>query len=324
MLSSRPCGFTTTSLTTLGFGAWAIGGNAFGATDDSVSIAALRTAYDCGARFIDTADVYGKGHSEALICQALGDKRDDLVIASKVGFNFYDGSFRGTFDGDYIRRCCDLSLQRLGTHVIDIYQLHNPPVEAIESGEAQSALLGLQQAGKIRLPAVSVSQVNQAPAALGVPLYQAMQIIYNVIDQRPRTWGVLDEARVKGVGVIARVPLAHGLLTGKYQPWHVWKTPELEFRAKKPGDEIGQYLHRVKRFQRLVKEGVADSIVELALRFCISDPGVTSVIPGLKSPDQVHSAVAAIEKGPLPADALAFINGEGLGMEPLDRALATI
>ncbi|HYE78998.1 MAG TPA: aldo/keto reductase [bacterium] len=304
-------GHTGTELTNLGFGAWGIGGNAYGPTDDDVSRAALTMAFELGVRFYDTADVYGDGRSERLIGEALGRFRDSLVIATKVGFNFYDGSYRGTFDADYIRNACQQSLDRLGTHFIDIYQLHNPPQEVLARGEALATLVELQRAGKIRVPAVSVAKAEDAHEVLRHPEYKAIQIIYNLIDQRPRTQGILDAARLKGVGIIARVPLAYGFLTGKYHPGHQFGP--LDHRAKKPQHEIDRYLHRAERLLAYsTKGGTATTPTELALRFCISHPGVTTVIPGLKTPSQVREAVHAIDRGPLQAAVLEEIYGLGL------------
>lgn len=320
MVSLNNVGYSPLEVTNLGFGAWAIGGTAYGVTDDAVSKAALLDAFERGIRFFDTADVYGNGHSEELIASALGRFRDAITIASKVGFNFYEGTGRPTFDPEYIRSCCDKSLARLKTNRIDIYQLHNPPPEVIRDPRTLEALLDLQHQGKIGMAAVSVSKAEDAFAVLKTPGYGAIQIIYNLIDQRPQALGILDEAKTKGIGIIARVPLAYGFLTGKYQPGHHFG--KLDHRARRTAGEIGRYLARAATFDALIQEGVANSMTELALRFCISHPGVTTVIPGLKSPEQVQTAVQAISRGPLPGEALVQIHAAGLAWAHEDTHLA--
>lgn len=320
MIRLNNLGYSEIEVTNLGFGAWGIGGTAYGRTDDATSRAALREAFERGIRFYDTADVYGNGHSETLIGKELGRFREALIIATKVGFNFYDGTLKGTFDAAYIKDCCDKSLARLNTHVIDVYQLHNPPPEVIERGEALQALLDLQHAGKIRMPAVSVSRAEDAFAVLRQPGFRAIQIIYNLIDQRPNALGILDEAHRKGVGIIARVPLAYGFLTGKYQVGH--RFGQFDHRARRSAGEVERYLSRAQRFRHLIDRGVAGSMTELALRFCISHPYVHTVIPGLKTPEQVVEAVHAMSKGPLPGEALVGIHSDGLAWAHEDTHLS--
>ncbi|MCG3152437.1 MAG: Aldo-keto reductase YhdN [bacterium] len=320
MLHLNNLGYSATELSNLGFGAWGIGGTAYGPTDDEVSRAALRDAFERGISFFDTADVYGNGHSELLIGQTLGRFREAITIASKVGFNFYDGTGRPTFDPEYIRSCCHKSLARLQTHYIDVYQLHNPPPSVIRNPEVLQTLIDLQHEGKIRVPAVSVSRAEDAFAVLQTPGYGAIQIIYNLIDQRPQALGILTQARSHGVGIIARVPLAYGFLTGKYQTGHAFG--RLDHRARRSSAEVSRYLHRAATFQSLIDDGLAANMTELALRFCISHEGVTSVIPGLKTPEQVQAAVHAISRGPLPGEALVRIHSAGLAWAHEDTHLS--
>lgn len=321
MIRLNNVGHSAIEVTNLGFGAWGIGGTSYGPTDDDTSGAALVDAFERGIRFFDTADVYGNGHSEELIAAHLGRFRDAVTIASKVGFNFYEGTGRPTFDPAYIRSCCDRSLARLQTNRIDIYQLHNPAPEVIRNPEVLDTLQDLVHQGKIGMPAVSVSKAEDAFAVLQTPGYGAIQIIYNLIDQRPQALGILDEARAKGIGIIARVPLAYGFLTGKYQVGHQFG--QLDHRARRGPGEVNQYLQRAATFQPLIEQGIAQDMTELALRFCISHPAVTTVIPGLKTPEQVQAAVRAIERGPLPGEALVQIHSAGLAWAHEDTHLAT-
>src|SRR3989338_1409237 len=180
----RILGRTGLKVSEMGFGAWAIGGTSYGPTRDEDSLEALETAWGHGVNFFDTADTYGHGHSEELIGRFLKGKRDEAVIATKAGWDFYHGGSRQNFDPDYLRFACGESLRRLQTDRIDLYQLHNPKLEALERGTLFQVLDELKKEGKIRFYGVSVHTPSEALAVIRSGKADTLQLIFNLIDQR--------------------------------------------------------------------------------------------------------------------------------------------
>ncbi|MCA9773273.1 MAG: aldo/keto reductase [Myxococcales bacterium] len=303
-MNLRQLGRTGLAVSEVGFGAWGIGGEAYGPTDDRVSIAALRRAFEFGINFFDTADTYGDGRSERLIAQALGAHRDEILIATKAGNDFYGEKLRKNFDPDYLRFALEKSLERLGTDRVDLYQLHNPSIEIMRDGEAFAAMRSLVREGKARAWGVSVREPDEIDAALaGRP--DVLQTTYNLLWQH-----VVDEReeaiRATGVGLIARSPFEYGLLTGKYAPGHRFGSGDS--RAKRwSGEQLDRKLAAVEAFRFLVRPPV-ETMAEAALRFVLAHPLVSVVIPGAKSPGDVE------------ANARASGRGTPLSVKDIDRA----
>src|SRR5262245_30770316 len=205
----RLLGRTDLVVSEVGFGGWAIGGQWWGRVDDATSIAAVRAAVDLGVSFIDTADVYGDGHSEELIAEALGTNRHGVVIATKAGLRSPTGT---NFDPDYIVGAVDSALNRLQTDYIDVFQLHNPTKKALADEALWERLRGLKAAGKIRAYGASVQSAADGLIAIDKGGVDTVQVVFNVFDQRARA--MIEAARQAGVGVIGRVPLASGFLSG--------------------------------------------------------------------------------------------------------------
>lgn len=280
----RTLGKTGLQISEVGFGAWAIGGTSYGPTRDEDSLKALETAWDSGVNFFDTADTYGHGHSESLIAKLLKSKsREKAVIASKAGWDFYHGGSRKNFERDYLIFACEESLKRLQTDVIDLYQLHNPTLEQIQSGGPVDVLETLKRAGKIRFIGISVHTEADALAALEDSRVDAIQLVFNLIDQRMAE-KVFPAALEKKIGIIVREPLAFGMLSGKYQANHQFHKTDHRNRFKPEKFALDlkklEFLKAILPTQRL-------SLVRAALEYVLDFPEVSSVIPGMKTKEQV-------------------------------------
>src|SRR5450755_211691 len=209
-MNYRNLGRTGRKVSEISFGAWAIGGS-WGAVDDEESLAALRQAIDSGVNFLDTADVYGDGRSERLCAQIKRERKEEVIIATKVGRRLNPHTAEGYLNlTPFIER----SLKNLGTDCLDLVQLHCPPTDVYYMPEVFDALDGLVEAGKIRYYGVSVERIEEGLKAMEYPYVQSVQIIFNCFRQRP-TGLFFEQAKKQKVGVLARVPLASGLLAGK-------------------------------------------------------------------------------------------------------------
>lgn len=309
-MKERCLGRTSLRVSEIGFGCWAIGGNAYGPVCDKDSLEALETAWDLGINFFDTADTYGEGHSEELLGKFLkGKPRDRLTLATKCGWDFYPCSqkpasilslsepserlnhagHKKNFDAGYIRFACEQSLKRLGTDVIDLFQLHNPSLELIQKGDLTGVLEGLKEEGKIRFIGISVHTETEAMAALKDPRIQAIQIIFNLLDQRMAE-KVLSEAAKKNTGVIVREALASGLLSGKYAP--TYEFPKNDHRRRWVLEKREADQQKIQLIQKTLGRGTA-SLVKEALEFTLAFEAVSTVIVGAKTPRQVIENASA-------------------------------
>ena len=285
-------GKTNLLVSKIGFGAWAISGRGYGPTDDKESIRALHKALDLGVNFIDTADIYGDGHSEKLIGQVLKERSDkETIIATKFGWDFYrDGGIRSNLKRNYISFALEKSLKRFGREWIDIYQIHNSKPDDIERDNVYETLDELKKQGKIRFYGVSAYYLEDAIEAIKTGKPDTIQIIYNILEAEAEE-KLFPLALKKDVGIIAREPLAGGLLTGKYNEnssfpktdhRHGWSRKFLEEGARK-----------VSRLKFLEKEG--QTLIQAALRFSLSHKAVSVVIPGAKTVKQVEENISAAE-----------------------------
>lgn len=287
----RPLGKTKVNVSEIGFGAWSIGGKDYGPTDDKTSLAALRRAYDLGITFFDTADMYGDGRSEQLIASALKNHYHKIFVATKVGHNFYEGDYRKEFGSAYIFFAADESLKRLSTECIDLLQLHNPSPEVLRKGEVFEALEALVQKGKIRFWGVSVGSVEAAQLSMSAGT-ATLQLVHNLL--RPDLLhSIHREVEQNGIGIIARTPLEYGLLSGKYRNGDTFH--ETDHRAKRwTPQAFSKRLTEVESFRFLVK-GNIKTLSEGAIRYILSSPLVSVVIPGIKFSHQLEEILKAIE-----------------------------
>ena len=311
-METRRLGQTDLEVSAIGLGCWGISGD-WGAVERAQALATLTRAFELGVTFFDTADLYGRGRSEELVCEALGAHRREIVIATKGGMNFYDGERHLDFRPEYIQFALEQSLKRLGTDYVDLYQLHNP--EASHLTDDLFALLErLRERGKIRHYGVSLNSRMEGLAALADRQPASLQVIYNLLDQRAAT-EVFPWTSARGVGVIARVPLSSGRLTGKFTPAHAFAPGD--HRRKRPPEWIAEGAAQAHRLSFLVRGG--RTLAQAALQFVLAHPAVSVTIPGAKSPRQVEENVSAIAAPPLTPVELLQAEGPVAQDRPLSQ-----
>jgi aryl-alcohol dehydrogenase-like predicted oxidoreductase len=296
----------------VGLGAWQLGGD-WGEVAESDAMAVLNSAVDDGVTFIDTADVYGDGRSERLIGQLLRDRPDaDLTVATKMGRRVEQ--VPSAYNLDAFRAWNDRSRENLGVDTLDLVQLHSPPTEVYSTDAVFDALDLMVQEQRIAAYGVSVETSAQALSAIARPNLASVQIILNAFRLKPLDQ-VLPAAREAGVGVIARVPLASGLLSGKYDE-NTTFGPDDHRTFNRGGEafDVGETfsgvdfatgLEAVRRLRPLAPEGA--TMAQFALRWIIDQPGVSVVIPGARNPEQVAGNVAAAALARLPQDTLVGV-----------------
>jgi aryl-alcohol dehydrogenase-like predicted oxidoreductase len=297
-LEYRQLGRTEFRVSEISFGAWAIGGD-WGQVDDGDSMASLRRAVDLGVNFIDTADIYGNGRSERLIAKLRREFNQAIIVATKAG-RALDPHVASGYNRQNLTTFVERSLKNLETEALDLLQLHCPPTEVYYMPETFGALDNLVSQGKLRYYGVSVEKVEEALKAIEYPNVQSVQIIFNIFRQRPAEL-FFQEARRRQVGILARLPLSSGLLTGKI-------TLETSFppddhrnfnrNSTSPargetfsGVDLGVGLRAVEELKPLVPVGM--SLAQFALRWIMMFPEVTCSIPGAKRPSQVAENIAA-------------------------------
>lgn len=305
----RPLGKTDLRVSEIGFGAWAIGGRAdvagtpfgWGRTSDEDSLAAIRRARDLGVNFFDTADSYGFGRSESLLGIVLSRKRQDVVIATKVGVSRDgDGKLRKDFSRAHVSHAVDGSLKRLRTDYIDLYQLHNPTLDELRRDDIHEAMDRLQEAGKIRYWGVSITTPDEGIEIINRGWGYALQVLYNALNQAPAK-ELFPLAKEKGYGIVARVPLASGLLSGKFRPDATFAADDVRQNFLTP-KRLEEVVPRVDEVKSIIG-GAARSLSEGALQFVLASDAVSTVIPGAKSVRQVEMNVGAAEAR-LPQDVI--------------------
>lgn len=302
-MEKRRLGRTGLRVSEIGFGAWAIGGNSYGKTDDAESLRAVEAAFEGGVNFFDTADIYGNGHSEELLGKALSGKRERVILASKVGWDFYHGGTRQNFSPDYIAFACQKSLERLQTDYLDLYQLHNPNLEMLMKDDLFEPLERLKREGKIRYFGISIHVPREGIEAIHLGRVDTLQLIYNFIDQRAAS-ELLPLAREKDIGVIGREPFACGILTGKYDRKVQFQGPDHRRRWKR--DKIELDLNKLDKIKALFELRPV-SLAVLALEFILAQDAVSTVIPGAKTVEQVKENLRASERSLLAAPDLERI-----------------
>jgi len=290
----RTLGKTGLQVSVIGLGTMVHAGH-FGPMKDSESLSAIATALELGVNFIDTSDAYGAGYAETLLGNALKGKRDKVIIATKGG-NVMSGPNRGKriFNPDYISRVMEESLQRLQTDYIDLYQLHNPTVDVIEKGEVWEVLERARRAGKIRHYGVSINSMEEGIAAVKDGRAETVQVEYNLLAQKPAET-IFPLAEQVQVGIIARVPLRRGILTGKMTVADEARFQGEDVRARSfKGDPFRNELARAERLRFLV-HGEVKNHVQAALAFCLAHPAVSITIPGARNAQQMRENAAGAE-----------------------------
>jgi aryl-alcohol dehydrogenase-like predicted oxidoreductase len=288
----RKFGHTELLVSEIGFGAWAIGGGTmvgttaigWGKTDDEESIKAINAAIDKGINFFDTADIYGLGHSEELIGKTVG-KNKAMIIATKVGNVSRDEKFTVDYSKKYILAACETSLRRLKRESIDYYQLHSARLEHLQQGECIEAMEYLRKEGKIRYWGLSLNTFDPAPDAeflITNSRGNGFQLVLNIINQK--SIGLIAQAHQRGYGVIARMPLQFGLLTGKFDKHVAFESND--HRKNRLVPEVIEASNKALLPVWELCSKYKCSKLQLALSFVLSYPGVSTVIPGIRKVEQ--------------------------------------
>jgi aryl-alcohol dehydrogenase-like predicted oxidoreductase len=308
----RPLGRTGWNVSEISFGAWAIGG-AWGTVDDTESIAALHKAVDSGVNFIDTADVYGMGRSERLVAQLKRERKGEIIVVTKAGRRLPKQTVEG-YSEPNLTAWIDDSLRNLSTDTIDLLQLHCPPTDAYYHPELFDMLDRFVAAGKLRYYGVSVERVEEALKAIEYPNVQSVQIIFNCFRQRPS--GVFfEQAKLRKVGILARVPLASGMLTGRLTRDSQFAADDhRNFNRHGEAFDVGETfsgvdydlaLQAVEEIRAVVPADM--TMAQFALRWVLMFDAVTCAIPGGKRPEQVQENCSASDLPVLSEEAMAVV-----------------
>jgi len=311
-MNYRELGRTGWKVSEVSFGAWAIGSE-WGLVDDQESYAALSRAIDLGVNFIDTADVYGMGRSERLVARLRKERKEDIWVATKVGRRLSPHTAEG-YTKQKLTVFVEDSLRNLGTDCIDLLQLHCPPIEVYYRPEVFGILDGLVRAGKIRYYGVSVERVEEGLKAIEYPNFQSIQIIFNVLRHRPAEL-FFQEAKRRRVGILARVPLASGLLTGRMTR-NTTFSPDDHRSFNRHGEAFDRGetfsgvdfetgLRAVEELKKLIPADA--TMAQFALRWILMFDAVTCAIPGAKRPSQVEENVRASGLPPLSEGQMAAV-----------------
>jgi aryl-alcohol dehydrogenase-like predicted oxidoreductase len=311
-MNYRTLGRTGWKVSDISFGAWAIGG-AWGSVSEEDALAALHKAIDCGVNFIDTADVYGNGRSEHLIAQLKKSRNEDIIVATKAGRRLPHQVVEG-YSRENLTLWIEDSLRALKTDALDLLQLHCPPAEVYYRPEIFGILDDFVKVGKLRHYGVSVEKVEEALKAIEFPNVQTVQIIFNCFRQRPAEL-FFSQAQRKQVGILARVPLASGLLTGKFRRDSTFVADDhrnfnrhgeaFDVGETFSGVDFGVGLHAVEEIRSLLPPGV--SMTQFALRWILMFDAVTCAIPGGRRPEQVADNCAASDLPPISRDSMDAI-----------------
>jgi aryl-alcohol dehydrogenase-like predicted oxidoreductase len=306
-------GRTGWKVSEISFGAWAIGG-AWGTVEDDVSLAALRKALDLGVNFVDTADVYGDGRSERLIGQVLRERKGERIyVATKAGRRLSPHVADG-YNRENLTAFVERSLRNLGVETLDLLQLHCPPTEVYYRPEVFGILDDLAAAGKLRAYGVSVEKVEEALKAIEFPNVKTVQIIFNIFRHRPAQL-FFSQAKERQIGILTRVPLASGMLTGKMRANTTFEEDDHR-NYNREGEEfdVGETfsgvpydvgLSAVEELRALVPEGT--TMAQFALRWILMFDAVTCAIPGAKTPAQAIDNTAASDLPPLSDETMEAI-----------------
>jgi len=316
----RTFGNTDLQASEVGFGVWTVGTSMWGIRDDAAAIALLRRALELGITFYDTADVYGDGRGETLLARAFEGRRDQVVYATKFGYDFY--THPGVQPGQrerpqdwspaYVRKACEESLRRLHTDRIDLYQLHNPRISTLRRDDLFAELERLRAEGKIRLygatlgPAIDLRQIEEGQAAIERGMIT--QIIYNLLEQqigRP----LIPLAAAHGVGLMARVPHASGLLEGRYTRDTSFGPDDHRFFRVNTDERKRAWLDDgLKKLERLAFLQAGRTLAQAAIRFILASPCFACVLPNIYTAEQLEEFAAAAEVPDLTGEEVAQVN----------------
>ena len=304
----RPLARTNIQVSEVGFGVWTVSTSWWGITDEAIGIRLLRQAFDLGITFFDTADTYGNGLGETILAKALGDKRSQITIGTKFGYDFYHGTSRRGHEElphdwrpEYARFALDESLKRLQTDHVDIYQLHNPRLDAMQRDDLFAELDALKRQGKIRAygpalgPAIAERQIEEGAYAIERRGVDIVYIIYNLLEQMLGQ-GLFEKGRRAGTKFLVRVPHASGLLDGSVTESTVFG--ENDHRSHRVSTDEKKKLWQVdglKKVQQLsfLTDGAGRTLAQAALKFILAEPSIASILPNIYNEQGLREFAAA-------------------------------
>lgn len=312
----RNLGKTDLRLSEIGFGAWTIGSDWWGHIDDDEAMRLLNRAYDLGVTYYDTADQYGEGRSERLIGRAFKGRRDSVVIGGKFGYDFYanrrsegHSELPQNFDPAFIRFALEQSLERLQTDYLDLWLVHNVRMATIEDDAVWQTLAALKREGKVRHYGVALGPAigweQEGLQAMRTRPLDSMQVIYNMLEQEPAR-SFFPVAENKGIGLLVRVPHSSGLLEGQFTLDTTF--PASDHRSFRKREWLVDGLKKLEQL-RFLTEGEDATIGQVALRYCLAQPSVTTVLPNLYAMAQLEEFAAAGDLPDLSQEELSRING---------------
>tara|TARA_Y100000590_G_C15662636_1_gene993273 strand:+ start:782 stop:1750 length:969 start_codon:yes stop_codon:yes gene_type:complete len=302
----RYLGSTGLKVSEIGFGGWGIGGNnnnskGYGPTNNQESIVALKTAFEKGINFYDTSPLYGLGQSEKLIGQTFKSNRDKVIIVTKVGYTDYLGN--QNFSLKYIRESLEQSLKRLQTDYVDIFQLHDLPIELIyKSPDIMNTLLDLKKEGKIRFLGISTKNQEESKKIIENKNFKCMQINFNLLDQRAIKNGLFKKCKNNKVGIIGRTPLCFGFLTGKYNAKSFFHEDDHRSRWSKKQIELWSTAYTL--FLNNLRNKDKQNNPQISLRFCLSFSEISTVIPGMLNKSHVVENAISSDLGKYPIETI--------------------
>ena len=318
-----PLGTTGLDVSVIGFGTWGIGSWApgqlsYGVTDDDTSLAALQQALSEGITFYDTAPLYGLGHAERLLGRAFGHCRDKVVIGTKLGYVDFQGG--KNYDPTYLDRALDESLARLQTDYVDVLQLHDPSMADLTGNPAiLKTLDGFVRDGRVRALGVSPKSPQEALEMIGEFPFKTAEINFNMMDLRAIECGLFDRAAKQGVGLIARTPLCFGFLTGTIDADTEFKPGD--HRSRWPLAQIERWVSGARKLQSVIHTDLDNSTENAltALRFCLSWPVISTVIPGMMHPAEVSANAHVASLATLSKDQLSGVQKVYAGLDLFQR-----
>jgi aryl-alcohol dehydrogenase-like predicted oxidoreductase len=311
---SRRFGNTDLTASEIGFGTWALGSSWWGEGSEDDGEHLLLRALELGITFFDTGDAYGRGANEELVGRVLGPHRDRIQLATKFGYELgagrrehSEGERPQRWDGPFVREALEASLRRLGTDRVDLYQLHNPRMDAVENDETFDALERLKAEGKLLNYGVALGPAigwrDEGLRAISTRDIASVQTVYNLLEQDPGG-DLIEAAERNGVGVMARVPTSSGLLDDNLTPETTFG--EGDHRRHRPREWLVEGLQKIERIRFLCQDGAERTMAQAALRF-ILDSGATTVIPTITSESELVEYAGAAEVPELSAEELARV-----------------
>ena len=327
----RKVGSTDVSVSEVGFGVWTVATNWWGVTDEAFGVRLLRQAFDAGITFFDTADTYSNGIGETILAKALGDRRDRIAIGTKFGYDFYNNTSRRgqeelpqDWRPEYARFALEESLKRLQTDRVDIYQMHNPRLDAMQRDDLFAALEALKREGKIRAygpalgPAIAERQIEEGAYAIERRRVDMVYIIYNLLEQMLGL-ELFPRGRQHHASFLVRVPHASGLLDGSVKPDTVFAETDHRFHRVSTEDRKKQWqINGLKKAQQIEFLTQGRTLGQAAIQYILAEPSVASVLPNIYNESLLKEFVAAVETPPMTAEELGRVRqlyAENFGLQ---------